>query len=109
MKHIKVKAEVVAPDFQKVKVTILEQTHRGTAFGPSPYRHPTDKNYGIHSACYPEVQDWGRMLAMRGSYSDRDYNTLLIPIEHWPKIKETIEAYNTEFADKTDVCTVTVG
>jgi hypothetical protein len=44
-KHLKVKAELMQPDFQRVKVTILEQTHFGREFGKEDTHEPSKFTY----------------------------------------------------------------
>lgn len=111
MKHIKFKAEVAAPDFQQVSVTILEQTHRGSQFVNNgyAYRHG---GYLLESCQYPERMSPGSGVFMRGTSSDSDERTVTLPVAEYAKFKAAVEAYNKEFADpapKADTCSVVVG
>lgn len=96
-KHIKVKASLVLPNFEGVKVEIIEQTHRGAAFGNNFSARFHYKRITIHSIYNPEFFDHGdgcAHLVVRGNWDSLDYKVVDIPIKWWPEVKEAIEAYN---------------
>lgn len=101
-KHIKFSAEPIGPDFQNVKVVILEQTHIGGNFADGSYKF-VHKDFAIHSSGWPENQP-GRgpngidQVAMRGQRADRDGQLIILTTAQYAKFKATVEAYNKNFS-----------
>lgn len=129
-KHIKVKAEL-SEDFQKVKVTILEQSHFKSNFGNTGRRYWA-KEITNYAFCHGNVRltAWGgpgRLFINRYTSEchydipSAKHNVYLedgafygcpsfdVPVSAWPDIKKAIEAYNEFYKDKTEACAVVVG
>ena len=113
MKHIKFQALPVGPDFQKVKVTILEQTHRGYGFGWG-CNYFAHNGFAISSIDFPDTG--GGKVFMRGSNAYRDNNSFTIDVATYAKFKAAVEEYNRVFAapakpvaPKVAPCAVIIG
>ena len=119
-KHIKFAATPVAPDFQKVKVTILEQTHRGAGFG-SGFSYEGSRKFRasngveLRSYLFPEDNSSDNKVAMRGTSVGCDNRVLTFSAAFYKKFKEAVEEYNRVNAPAAPVvpklapCTVIVG
>lgn len=109
-KHLKISGEPAGPDFMKVKVTVLEQSHFGDEFGiagtGSKYSHGF-----VHGGLYlgsanPEVKYWETALPSAADHTHRFYvkqhnlsdNSCEVPAEVWPKIRAAVEKYNEYFS-----------
>jgi len=106
-RHLKVRAELVRPGNEEVKVTILEKVAEPSKFSKRGMSHPSHHS-GVFR--YEEVLLISTNYLSRSSYSGFKYNTgcqanmhyfeigptstLTLPIEVRPKIKKAIEAYN---------------
>lgn len=107
-RHLKVKAELLGPDFRNVKLTVLEQTHFGKDFGN------IDFDYNTSGFTYSKTSLRSRAW---GSGMNAYYSTILfvlpnprclgthrasavIPAARWPAIKKVIAAYNKRYADE---------
>lgn len=95
-KHIKFKATPVAPDFQKVKVQIMEQTHRNNDFGIGGIGNFTYSDYTLNSARYPAPCGAGGAY-VRGNSISCDDRAIELPVAEYAKFKAAVEAYNKEF------------
>jgi len=115
MKHLKIRGELVKEAKDKVKVTILEQTHFFREFG-----NVTDKMAGsafIHGEGILHSDGEEPLYSGKNSYAGPDakyYHWLFvngqshhkgdvvepITLEAWAVLKETVKAYNEWGADQ---------
>jgi len=114
MKHIKIRGELVGPKRDRVKITILEQTHFFKDFGNvtdkmagSAFTHGegllnsdgeepayNSRNMSIHDGNY---YHW---LFVNGRPHHKGDVGELLTLEAWAVLKETVKAYNEWGADK---------
>jgi len=110
-KHIKLKAELLRPDFKRVKVTVLEQTHFGYAFGPKEQWGGSYFEYAKFKICSSggainayystKVNLLNSAQYLPGQVYDRPYyNSCIVSLEKYKRLKKTVEAYNKRFADE---------
>lgn len=99
MQHIKISAEAVAPDFRKVKVVILEQTHRGIAFGRGA-EFKAKNGVRLYSSSGPQVCLTGAAptVYMQGSSRHRDNDALLFTTAQFALFKEAVIEFNAAYA-----------
>lgn len=113
MQHIKFQAMPVAPTFQTVKVTILEQTHRGSAFGN--YGSFTYGGFTLKSVDEPALGWSSSECFVRGIRTYNDGKTIEMPVATYAKFKAAVEAFNRTFVakpvakPKADPCSVVIG
>lgn len=108
MKHIKIRGELLPPDNDRVRVTIVEQTHFGKNFGD-----PT-LNYGgrmlignsfVHGKVRLFAWNCGGFFTLDramgatlsvgfSEYRDKTSPSFLVSPEQWLGIKEAVIAYN---------------
>lgn len=97
MKHIKFSVEPIGPDFQSVKVVILEQTHTVREFGRNGEISYTHKGYTLSSVSYPEDDYRSNRCFVRGKNYEFDNNAIILSVASYQKFKAAVEAYNEEF------------
>ena len=95
MKHIKV--EVLKTEWGNKVLRIVEQTHRGQAFGKDDYTFE-HKGFYLRSSEYPAAVSDG--LFVRGDSEEDDNRVVCVPSEEWlDALRDTVKAYNRYFAD----------
>lgn len=108
MRHIKFKAVPVAPDFQKVEVTILEQTHHNYDF----IRFRAKNGFTLDSAAFPEVRVSEDKVFLQGHLTSHHNDVLTMYTAFYQKFKAAVEEYNEFYKAKAPVveaCAVIVG
>lgn len=111
MKHIKAAAQL-SKDKLTVHLTITNQTHRLKDFGNVVLNERGATGFmfkGVLLSSWGGVRFYAQRLwlahpdvislSVQGSLKDRDSEVAVIPIEHWPKVKAAIEAYNEHFKE----------
>lgn len=94
-KHIKFRADLVAPQYKQVNVQILEQTHRVGDFATyGKYR--ASNGFTLYSSAGPQAVN-NIYLYVCGSNRDYDNTVLTLSFETYKKFKFAVEAYNKEF------------
>lgn len=97
-KHIKYKAEAVAPDFTRIKVQILEQTHRGSEFGEKGSTEFYHAGISLGSIGNPAAGV--TLFYVRGSVSAADNNVMEMSVAAYQNFKKIVEAYNEYFKEE---------
>lgn len=97
-------------DFQKLDITITQQSHIGTSFGNINAGMLTSefkaKNGVTLASCnYPEYHESERNLFLKGNWTG---SKVTVPTKDFPAIKAAIEEYNKTFANDCPLPCVTI-
>lgn len=113
MKHLKIRGELMAPDYRKVKVTVLQQTHFGEYFGDKTlnynYRRCPGNSF-VHNdirlfswigagKLHPDKAMGAKISICLSHSPPKRQLVFTLPIEYWASFKEAVIAYNEYFSD----------
>lgn len=115
MKCIKIKVvPTEGSDFQKLDLSIVEQTARTSCFGRGGRDSFTASNgFTLRSVGGPELST-SSLLYVKGAGLTADNRVVRIPTSLLPTIKQAVQEYNAYFAThpaapKQDKCSVVIG
>jgi len=104
-RHIKYRAELLSCR-SRVKVTVLEQTHRDRDFalpedGIDRYSDGVSfvhENFILGSWSYPEFLSGSDWVAVRGGYKGEDHKPITFPtLQSYNDFKAAVLAYNERY------------
>ena len=118
-KHIKVQAAIL-PNFDQVLVRVLEQTHKGAAFGKTDNRFVASNGIVLASNNRPaRDKDDANVVWLQGAQVAKNNKSIAISAARWKKVAAAIQEYNAyEFAARgaapaprpaADPCAVIIG